>query len=118
VSEQAISVLRDRVKRLAADAQTQSDWLTESFAPIFGEAASRTGNDELALEFSDSLEFVLDNKWLSPPQAAALHALDAYLESISGQENWEAWTREALFTDQRWIEVRKLAQAALNTLPG
>ncbi len=117
MSEQAISVLRDRVARLAADAQTQSDWLTDIFSPVFDEAASQTGNDELALDFSDSLEFVLDNNWLSPSQADALRALDAYLETISGQENWEAWTREALFTDQRWIEVRKLAQAALNTMP-
>ena len=54
---------------------------------------------------------------ISAVQAEAARAVDAFLEKWSGEENADFWVREALWTDPRWEEVRRLARIALIAFP-
>lgn len=53
---------------------------------------------------------------LSPAQRAAVDALDAQLEKMSGPERAEMWTDDALHNSAEWTRVRHLAALALRTM--
>lgn len=67
--------------------------------------------DELALVFSDALHVVV-HQLPEPVRRSALE-LDRYLDAISGNENAELWTVEALHREPAWVRVRQLATRAL-----
>lgn len=69
--------------------------------------------DEMALDFDKWAKSVHTYWTLTEEQAASLIELDTYLERLSGSENAELWTDEALAADPRWDRVRALAEAAL-----
>jgi hypothetical protein len=95
--------LRKVLIRLAADAMEQTRYLEEiGTAPC---------TDELALELDDLRYF-----WEQDARFSSVTELDAYLDSISGMENSEIWTTEALATRPEWTHVRALANAALDGL--
>jgi hypothetical protein len=115
----AYSKLRDAVACLASSADSQSSHLDKLFAPIDGNKSKYRNCDELALGFDDAF---LEGKGpaaklLNENQKSLIEDLDNYLKSVSGQANWQFWERDALFTDDRWDHVRKLATRALDRLP-
>jgi hypothetical protein len=70
--------------------------------------------DELALEFGHALEVCTGNGYLQGHAALAhLEALDTLLVAMSGPEQAERWTHDALATDAGWSEVRAQADDAL-----
>jgi hypothetical protein len=69
--------------------------------------------DAMAFDFAHWAETVPTYWMLTEEQAARLNQLDAYLESVSGQQNAAFWTDEAMGSDPRWVQVRALAQATL-----
>jgi hypothetical protein len=78
------------------------------------------GNDELALELGDILPAAGHmQEWgeISDAEVAAVKPLDRLLTKWSGSANSDFWRREALWTDERWEEVRRLAREALAFLP-
>jgi hypothetical protein len=51
---------------------------------------------------------------LKPVQRGCVRTLDGYLKDLSGQHNLEFWSDpDALRQDERWQEIRRLAQATL-----
>ena len=69
--------------------------------------------DEMALDFDHWVQSVPTYWTLSKVQAAKLTALDDFLNKMSGPLHEAFWTDEALFSDPRWEEIRKLAESAL-----
>jgi hypothetical protein len=103
--------LIETVRRLAAPREEQEAWLRD--------VGTWPCLDELALEFDDELSRI------SGPEARqrvttelldALLRLDAYLASISGEENARLWQPEAL-DGPEWDRVRALARRALGFAP-
>jgi hypothetical protein len=113
--------LRTATARLAAPAEQQLAWLHALFLPLVRDGdTSGYGNDELALQFEDyaiSIDHMLNAGELTSGQADALRTLDRILLSWSGKQHPEFWTRDALLTDPRWVDVRQRAKAALDLLP-
>lgn len=89
--------------------------------------------DELAIDFEEALRGIRSAgssdagdreeaegperaEALSPAQRAAVDALDAQLEEMSGPEHAEMWTDDALHTSVAWTRVRHLAASALRTM--
>ncbi|MDQ4144383.1 MAG: hypothetical protein M3198_11685 [Actinomycetota bacterium] len=74
--------------------------------------------DELAIDYGNFVSAVLGNfgDEFSTEQTAVLRRIDAMLEAMSGAENAELWTEEAVVSHPRWQEVRKAARVALNRL--
>lgn len=72
--------------------------------------------DELALEFSDRSVLAaqwVEAGWLPATVTAPVSALDAALERISGEQNAELWTVQALHESSEWAAIRQLAEAVL-----
>ena len=71
--------------------------------------------DELALEFEQHYcnGPPSDRALWSASQLAALHKLDALLESMSGHEHAGYWTLSALRDSDLWVRVRRLAMDSL-----
>ena len=113
--------LRQAVAVLAAPAGEQARYLDEGFASLTGGGSAAVyGNDELALELEDILvaaNDMIDHGELAEEEKAAIRPLGALLSQWSGEENADFWTREALFDDARWTEVRACAARALAHLP-
>ena len=106
--------LRQAIAALAASADEQAAYLLSQ-----GLDASY-GNDELALVFDDiapAVQDMRDRGELSAAQAEVPQALSTLLDGLSGDDNAAFWTREALWTDPRWEEVRRCAQTALAAFP-
>jgi hypothetical protein len=77
--------------------------------------------DELALEFSDTLLAItreISRGVLSRDQFASLAALDNKLSRMSGYENKEMWTFQALREADEWQQVRAAAAECLSLLGG
>ena len=99
--------LLDAVKRLAAppDEQVAHVHALGAFPSL----------DELALEFDD----VFGPTGSSPPAgewADALKRVAATLSAMSGPENADLWTPEALHGPE-WAEVREVAREAIARRP-
>jgi hypothetical protein len=110
-SGEPITRLVASLKRLAADAATQASYL----------AGIGTGGraDELALEFDDAYQPVRARQGelgFSPTTSEGLGRLDALLAEMSGPQNADLWTLNALQNSVRWSNVRQVAEAILPDL--
>jgi hypothetical protein len=111
--------LRQAISNLAAPASEQAAYLDRMFSSLTGNAADY-GNDELALEFDRiyrAAGHMLEYGEIAQEEIDAAKPLDALLDRWSGGANADFWTREALFNDPRWEEVRLSAQDALQAYP-
>jgi len=98
-------------------------WAVQAFAapvseqrrlfPEFAEAA-----DELALDHEETQAAFLNESgsFLSVGQREAVERLDHRLEEMSGTDNAQFWTVEALGTAREWEQVRALAAALLREM--
>jgi hypothetical protein len=78
--------------------------------------------DELALQFDDAYLTLgtlqlADGVQFSEEAVRALNAIDAQLSAMSGRENRDLWTPEAIRSSGRWAQIRVLASDALAALP-
>lgn len=114
-------MLRRAIANLARAADEQAEYLDTLLSPVTGGASAASyGNDELALQFEDyfvAVENMLAAGEISQDEIAAAKPLEALLLKWSGQSNADFWTREALFEDNRWAEVRKCAGEVLVNFP-
>ena len=113
--------LRQAIANLAAPAAAQAAYLDQLFSAVDGGlSAADYGNDELALEFDGiyrATGHMREFGEIAQDQIEAARPLDALLDRWSGEDNADFWTREALFHDPRWVEVRHCAQKALEAYP-
>jgi AAA+ ATPase superfamily predicted ATPase len=74
--------------------------------------------EELALDYDNFVHAYLGNfrDKISQSQRDALLAIDAMLQGMSGQENAELWTEDAVVNHPKWESVRVLARDALAAL--
>jgi hypothetical protein len=74
--------------------------------------------DELALDHEETQAAFLNvsQSFLSPVQREAVGKLDQHLEAMSGPDNAQLWTAEALGTAQDWERLRELAAAVLRAM--
>ena len=75
--------------------------------------------DELALIYHDAYLLVsqmADAGRLTEKHMAKLRELDEELEAMSGAENADRWTLDALRSDPWWERIRSLAGDALRSL--
>jgi hypothetical protein len=101
--------LLEVVERLGKPAEEPIDYLRQ-----LGSAGSA---DELALELDDIAPAAVARPGLvTAEQEAGIQALRSQLERMGGQDNAELWTDFALRTAEEWVEVRRLATAALAEL--
>jgi len=92
----------------AADASSQVAWLEK-----YG-----VGADEIALDFDHAFgmaEYLVAAGQFSPSAMSDLQEIDAVFEEMSGRDNADRWTLEALSTDAGWSRVRHLARRVLTT---
>jgi hypothetical protein len=113
--------LRRSIANLAAPADAQVAYLDRLLSPLTGGgSAADYGNDELALEFDGfycAVGHMREDGEITQKTIEAAKPLDALLERWSGQANADFWTRDALFTDPRWEEVRQCARKVLEAYP-
>ncbi len=109
--------LKGSIERLTWTAEQQVAYLDSILGHMTAaEDASGYGNDELALELEDNLFILpnlLDAGLVKMETVDLIKPLDIFLEENSGQENADFWARDALYHDERWNEVRRLARTAL-----
>ncbi len=76
--------------------------------------------DEIALIYDDAFRLVPElqaAEVLMPSQADALHELDRKFTAMTDAPDEETvWTLEAMQSDERWNDARRLACHALNLL--
>ncbi|MFF7074538.1 hypothetical protein [Streptomyces pseudovenezuelae] len=102
-------LLMEALTVLAADAQTQVTWLVRHAVMT----------DEIALDFDHSFrmaETLVAEGQLARKVMADLQEIDVILSGMSGGENADRWTRDALFTDEGWALARRLARRVLEPL--
>lgn len=99
--------------KLHADAAAQNAWLMSFFAGERGVIV-----DELALQFEDAWAGgrIVYAKSLPPAVRVNLDALDRALNAMSGADNADLWTPEALDSRSEWVRIRALALTALAAL--
>lgn len=114
-------MLRQAIANLAAPAEEQAAYLDRLHGPLTGGgSAAGYGNDELALEFDDihcAVGHMLEYGEIRRSEIDAATPLDEMLRRWSGRRNSDFWTRDALFTDSRWEEVRMCARQILAAFP-
>jgi hypothetical protein len=91
---------------LAADAQIQVTWLVRHAVMT----------DEIALDFDHAFRMagsLVAEGHLAREVMADLEAIDVILSGMSGGENADRWTRDALSTDEGWALARRLARRVL-----
>jgi hypothetical protein len=96
---------------LALPADSQKLWLSSLGLP-----GQPLYADELAMEFDDGVRLLdqfVSSGWLKGAAADRLRVLDGLLTEMSGSENAELWTLEALESSPRWEAVRASARSAL-----
>lgn len=91
---------------LAAEAQGQVDCYPPG-ADIMG---------ELGTDYLHFAETIFTYWVLSPNQALQLKSLTDFFHAVDNPAADAFWTIEALYTDPRWDEVRRLAKQALSSL--
>lgn len=103
------------LQRLVHTLQILATPADEQLARLPDLAANANG---LALDFADALLLASDcpQLELTPELQGALERVDGLLQRIGGRENTAMWTEPALREAAEWVEVRRLAAAALRTL--
>jgi len=104
-----LTQLRRVLRQLASGAEEQIGAFPAGFACVA---------EEMALDFDDWLGMASLRCDLSEEQDRKLRAVDVYLGALGGSSNVEFWSDEALASDPRWREARRLAEAALVSLDG
>lgn len=116
-SETLYANLKGSIERLTWPADRQVAYLDDILGHLTeAEDASCYGNDELALELGDNLPILpnlIEAGLLKIEAVDILEPLDRFLDEYSGKGHPGFWVREALYNDERWDEVRKLARTAL-----
>ncbi|MGW4648196.1 hypothetical protein [Kitasatospora sp. NPDC004289] len=77
--------------------------------------------DEVALDFDHAFRTVaslVEDGEVSGEVLPDLRAIDAIFARMSGQENSDRWSREAMAVDPWWGEARELARRVLVDLVG
>jgi hypothetical protein len=74
--------------------------------------------DELALGFGHSYDVARDNypDYFTPNQWTTLETIEHVLDQMSGQENADRWTDDAVRVSGDWGLLRTLAQIALGAI--
>ncbi len=91
---------------LAADAQTQVAWLVKHCVMT----------DEFALDFDHAFrmaEALVAEGELASEVMADLREINVLLSAMSGAENADRWTRDALSDDEGWAQARQMARRVL-----
>jgi hypothetical protein len=97
--------LRFTLQLLAASGQEQRDHV---LPPLHGDITGDMAEDY------DLWSRSVPAYWaLSPQQTQALRAISAFFDTHEYAEHPTFWEDEALVSDERWEQVRQLAQAAL-----
>jgi hypothetical protein len=113
--------LRQTIANLAAPAEEQAAYLDSIFEPVAGGgSAAGHGNDELALELEDiycAVSHMLEHGEIGEAEIEAAKPLNELLLHWSGRHNADFWSRDALFADPRWEEVRGCARRVLAAFP-
>ncbi len=113
--------LRQAIVRLSWPAEEQHAYLESILASLSGVGSGvGYGNDELALELDDifcAAEHMREWGEITDAEVAAVKPLDLLLTRWSGHTHSDFWRREALWTDERWEEVRACAKQVLAALP-
>ncbi|MEV4561871.1 hypothetical protein AB0K51_33510 [Kitasatospora sp. NPDC049285] len=77
--------------------------------------------DEVALDFDHAFRMaasLVEDGEVSREVLPDLRAIDAIFAGMSGQENSDRWSREAMAVDPGWGEARELARRVLVDLLG
>jgi hypothetical protein len=74
--------------------------------------------DDLAIEFDHwyraaTTPSALPNSRINSRQELLLKRIDTLLDEMSGEENQELWTIDALKSNPKWERIRELAKEAL-----
>jgi hypothetical protein len=71
--------------------------------------------DELALDFDNCFQVFKGKEFgrITNEQKKSLEILDSELAAMSGEENKELWTEEALLQNPRWENIRELSKKVL-----
>nr|WP_308800973.1 hypothetical protein [Streptomyces polyasparticus] len=104
-------LLIDSLSVLAADASVQTAWLDEHEVAV----------DEIALDFDHAFRManrLVEHDQISGSAAAELREIDVLLAGMSGHEQADRWTRDALVSDAGWSQARQLAHQVLIELTG
>ena len=107
--ERLFSTLVEAVQLLAADYEAQVAALP-AYAAV---------PDELALIYHDAyllVDQMADAGQLTEKHLAKLRELDEEMDAMSGAENTDRWTLDALRSDPWWERMRLLAGDALRSL--
>ncbi|MET7737732.1 hypothetical protein ABZT02_41500 [Streptomyces sp. NPDC005402] len=99
-------LLMEALTVLAADAQIQVLWLVEHAVMT----------DEIALGFDHAFRMadaLVAEGQLAHAVVADLQEIDVILSGMSGGENADRWTSNALSTDEGWALARRLARRVL-----
>lgn len=114
-------MLRQAVANLAAPPELQADYLDRLFVQCTGGgSAAAYGNDELALELDDifiATDHMIEFDEITADEVAAVKSLNDHFAAFWQPGDATFWTREALFNDTRWQEVRTFATRVLKRLP-
>jgi two-component sensor histidine kinase len=106
-----IEMLKNNLRILAADADTQLRYLEQQEVPV--------GIDELALDY-DAIAAAADNMLtegeINKAQYDCVKKLDKHFNSFSGAANGELWEEVALRSSEEWELVREMAAECLRLL--
>ncbi|MFF4341313.1 hypothetical protein ACFY00_15430 [Kitasatospora sp. NPDC001540] len=96
---------------VAADPSAQLAWVDEyGLLP-----------DEVALDFDHAFRMaasLVEDREVSREVLPDLQAIDAVFAGMSGQENSDRWSREAVAVDPGWGQARELSRRVLVDLVG
>ncbi|MFJ3231231.1 hypothetical protein [Streptomyces sp. NPDC086787] len=98
-------LLLESLTVLAADARVQVAWLTKY----------EIGTDEIALDFEHAFamaEALVEEGRLDPGVRPDLRETNALLSTMSGADNAERWSEDALSVDEGWCRARQVASCA------
>lgn len=98
---------------LAAAPELQEVWL-DSLEPV-----ASWNMTELALEFEEGCLLMpqwVRAGWVAPASIAAVEALNAIFDEMSGEGNAALWTRMALRNHEAWRRVRARAMGVLTEI--
>ncbi|MEV6757070.1 hypothetical protein [Streptomyces sp. NPDC051214] len=99
-------LLIESLTMLAADAQTQADWLDEH----------RVATDEIALDFehaSTMAAALVEEGQLIGEVMADLREIDVVLSEMYDGDDIDLWARGVLSTEDGWARARQLARRVL-----
>ncbi|MEV0528767.1 hypothetical protein AB0I66_35640 [Streptomyces sp. NPDC050439] len=99
-------LLIDSLTMLAADAQTQADWLDKH----------GVATDEITLDFDHAFrmaEALVEEGRLSGEVMADLREIDVVLSGMYEGDDADLWARGVLSTDNGWAQARELARRVL-----